>query len=107
MSKFAFYGIVRSISIHTVGSKSFFADSKWRDTYQFLPRKVQENWLADSINLSKQCVLENNKIGKIDFAKLSISKSMPWLDLIVPTKAIMPVKKVIIISNRVKSIIIF
>jgi hypothetical protein len=48
-----------------------------------------------------------NKIGKIDFAKLSISKSMPWLDLIVPTKAIMPVKKVIIISNRVKSIIIF
>ena len=62
MSKFAFYGIVRSISIHTVGSKSFFADSKWRDTYQFLPRIVQENWLADSIDLSKQCVLENNKI---------------------------------------------
>jgi|TARA_B100001105_G_scaffold230366_1_gene202538 hypothetical protein len=48
-----------------------------------------------------------NKIGKIDFAKLNISKSMPSLDLIVPTKAIMPVKKVIIISNKVKSIIIF
>jgi len=48
-----------------------------------------------------------NKIGKIDFAKSNISKSMPSLDLIVPTKAIMPVKKVIIISNKVKSIIIF
>tara|TARA_B110000263_G_scaffold237055_1_gene236977 strand:+ start:542 stop:757 length:216 start_codon:yes stop_codon:yes gene_type:complete len=48
-----------------------------------------------------------NKIGKIDFAKLNISKSMPSLDLIVPTKAMMPVKKVIIISNKVKSIIIF
>jgi N-acetylglucosamine-6-phosphate deacetylase len=80
MSKFAFYGIVRSISIHTVGSKSFFADSKWRDTYQFLPRIVQENWLADSIDLSKQCVLENNKIGKIDpgkYANLVILNSNP------------------------------
>jgi len=48
-----------------------------------------------------------NKIGKIDFAKSNISKSMPSLDLIVPTKAMMPVKKVIIISNKVKSIIIF
>ena len=62
MSKFAFYGIVRSISIHTVDSKCFFADSKWCDTYQFLPRKVQESWLTDSIDLSKQRVLENNKI---------------------------------------------
>jgi|TARA_B100001250_G_scaffold414118_1_gene450774 hypothetical protein len=48
-----------------------------------------------------------NKIGKIDFEKLNISNSIPWLDLIVPIKATMPVKKVIIISNRVKSIIIF
>lgn len=32
-----------TLTIHTVGSKRFFADSKWRDTYQFLPRKVQES----------------------------------------------------------------
>ncbi len=51
-----------TLTINTVGSKRFFADSKWRDTYQFLPSKVQESWQADSIGLAKQPVLENSKI---------------------------------------------
>jgi len=51
-----------TLTINTVGSKRFFASSKWRETYQFLPTKVQESWQADSINLAKQPVLENNKI---------------------------------------------
>ncbi len=51
-----------TLTINTVGSKRFFADTKWRDTYQFLPDKVRKSWLTDSINLEKQPVLENNKI---------------------------------------------
>ena len=51
-----------TLTINTVGSKRFFADSKWRDTYQFLPSKVQESWQADSIILAKQPVLESSKI---------------------------------------------
>ena len=51
-----------TLTINTVGSKRFFSDSKWRDTYQFLPSKVQESWQADSIGLAKQPVLENSKI---------------------------------------------
>jgi len=51
-----------TLTINTVGSKRFFADSKWRETYQFLPKKVQESWQADSISLAQQPVLENNKI---------------------------------------------
>ena len=51
-----------TLTINTVGSKRFFADSKWRETYKFLPSKVQKSWLKDSINLAKQPVSENNKI---------------------------------------------
>ena len=51
-----------TLTINTVGSKRFFADSKWRETYQFLPKKVQESWQADSISLAQQPVLKNNKI---------------------------------------------
>ena len=51
-----------TLTINTVGSKRFFADSKWRDTYEFLPSKVRKSWQEDSISLSKQPVLKNNKI---------------------------------------------
>ena len=51
-----------TLTINTVGSKRFFADSKWQDTYKFLPREVQKSWLNDSVNLSKQPVNKNNKM---------------------------------------------
>ena len=51
-----------TLTINTVGSKRFFADSKWQDTYKFLPSEVQKSWLNDSVNLSKQPVNKNNKM---------------------------------------------
>ena len=51
-----------TLTINTVGSKRYFADSKWRDTYKFLPSKVYKNWQIDSINLAKKPVSENDKI---------------------------------------------
>ena len=51
-----------TLTINTVGSKRFFADSKWQDTYKFLPLEVQKTWLNNSLNLSQQPVSENNKM---------------------------------------------
>jgi len=50
------------LTINTVGSKRFFADSKWQDTYKLLPSEVQKSWLDDSVNLSQQPVSDNNKM---------------------------------------------
>ena len=51
-----------TLTINTVGSKRFFADSKWQDTYKLLPSEVQKSWLDDSVNLSQQPVSDNNKM---------------------------------------------
>ena len=51
-----------TLTINTVGSKRFFADSKWQDTYKLLPNEVQKSWLDSSVNLSQQPVSKNNKM---------------------------------------------
>ena len=51
-----------TLTINTVASKRFFADSKWQDTYKFLPSEVQKSWMDSSLNLSQQPVSENNRM---------------------------------------------
>lgn len=43
-----------TLTINTVGSKRFFADKKWQETYKFLPRAVQNIWLKDSRSMTGQ-----------------------------------------------------
>ena len=41
-----------TLTINTYGSKRFFADPAWQDTYKYLPDAVQRAWYAESIELS-------------------------------------------------------
>ena len=51
-----------TLTINTLDSKRFYADKEWRDTYQFLPKKLQKNWYIGSIDMAKEEVSENDKI---------------------------------------------
>ena len=51
-----------TLTINTLDSKRFYADQKWRDTYQFLPKTLQKNWYIGSIDMAKEEVSENDKI---------------------------------------------
>ena len=50
-----------TLTINTVGSKRFFADEEWQDTYRFLPNNIRNRWLIDSKNLSKQEINKDYK----------------------------------------------
>ena len=51
-----------TLTINTFGSKRFFADEEWRDTYNFLPKALQKTWQAESLRLSAQTVQQNDVI---------------------------------------------
>jgi len=51
-----------TLTINTVASKRFFADSKWQDTYKFLPSEVEKSWMDSSLNFTQQPVSENNRM---------------------------------------------
>ena len=51
-----------TLTINTAGSRRFFADSKWRETYRLLPSKVQRRWQIDSLRLAKETQTENDQI---------------------------------------------
>ena len=50
-----------TLTINTVGSKRFFADKEWQETYNFLPEEVKTEWLQNSNNLAKQPINESYK----------------------------------------------
>jgi imidazolonepropionase-like amidohydrolase len=50
-----------TLTINTVGSKRFFANKEWQETYNFLPEDVKTEWLQNSINLAKQPIDESYK----------------------------------------------
>ncbi|MEC7918365.1 MAG: amidohydrolase family protein [Pseudomonadota bacterium] len=50
-----------TLTINTVGSKRFFANKEWQETYNFLPGDVKKEWLQNSINLAKQPIDESYK----------------------------------------------
>ena len=47
--------------INTVGSKRFFANKEWQETYNFLPKEVKKEWLQNSNNLAEQPINESYK----------------------------------------------
>ena len=51
-----------TLTINTFGSKRFYADPKWRETYKGLPKAVEERWQEESLRLAKQAVTENDAI---------------------------------------------
>tara|TARA_B100000676_G_C18045857_1_gene827876 strand:- start:1297 stop:2130 length:834 start_codon:yes stop_codon:yes gene_type:complete len=50
-----------TLTINTVGSKRFFANKEWQETYNFLPKEVKTEWLQNSKNLAKQPIDESYK----------------------------------------------
>jgi len=50
-----------TLTINTVGSKRFFANKEWQETYSFLPKEVKTEWLQNSKNLAKQPIDESYK----------------------------------------------
>jgi imidazolonepropionase-like amidohydrolase len=50
-----------TLTINTVGSKRFFANKEWQETYNYLPEDVKTEWLQNSINLAKQPIDESYK----------------------------------------------
>ena len=50
-----------TLTINTVGSKRFFANKEWQETYNFLPKEVKKEWLQDSNNLAEQPINESYK----------------------------------------------
>jgi hypothetical protein len=51
-----------TLTINTFGSKRFFADAQWRETYKFLPKTLQKTWQTESLRLSAQTVDPNDVI---------------------------------------------
>ena len=51
-----------TLTINTFGSKRFYADPKWRETYKGLPKAVEKRWQEESLRLAKQAVTENDAI---------------------------------------------
>ena len=50
-----------TLTINTVGSKRFFANEQWQETYKFLPNVVKNRWLKDSEFMSQQPLNDSYK----------------------------------------------
>ena len=50
-----------TLTINTVGSKRFFANEQWQETYKFLPNAVKNRWLKDSESMAQQPLNDSYK----------------------------------------------
>ena len=50
-----------TLTINTVGSKRFFANEQWQETYKFLPNVVKNRWLKDSKSMAQQPLNDSYK----------------------------------------------
>ena len=50
-----------TLTINTVGSKRFFANEQWQETYKFLPNVVKNRWLKDSKSMAQQPINDSYK----------------------------------------------
>ncbi|MDC0073180.1 amidohydrolase family protein [Gammaproteobacteria bacterium] len=50
-----------TLTINTVGSKRFFANEQWQETYKFLPNVVKDRWLKDSEFMAQQPLNDSYK----------------------------------------------
>ena len=61
--KLSEYGVFQTptLTINTFDSRRFYADPKWRETYQELPEAAENNWMQGSLKLANIDVTENAK----------------------------------------------
>jgi len=74
--KLSEYGVFQTptLTINTFDSRRFYADPKWRETYQELPKAAENNWMQGSLKLANIDVTENAK--KFDAWSLSLVNKM-------------------------------
>ena len=74
--KLSEYGVFQTptLTINTFDSRRFYADPKWRETYQDLPEAAENNWMQGSLKLANIDVTENAK--KVDAWSLSLVNKM-------------------------------
>ena len=74
--KLSEYGVFQTptLTINTFDSRRFYADPKWRETYQELPEAAENNWMQGSLKLANIDVTENAK--KFDDWSLSLVNKM-------------------------------
>ena len=74
--KLSEYGVFQTptLTINTFDSRRFYADPKWRETYQELPEAAEKDWMQGSLNLADIDVTENAK--KFDAWSLSLVNKM-------------------------------
>ncbi|MDC0222930.1 amidohydrolase family protein [Gammaproteobacteria bacterium] len=76
IKKLSEYGVFQTptLTINTFDSRRFYADPKWRETYQELPEAAENNWMQGSLKLANIDVTENAK--KFDAWSLSLVNKM-------------------------------
>ena len=74
--KLSEYGVFQTptLTINTFDSRRFYADPKWRETYQELPEAAENNWMQGSLRLANIDVTENAK--KFDAWSISLVNKM-------------------------------
>ena len=74
--KLSEYGVFQTptLTINTFDSRRFYADPKWRETYQELPEAAEKDWMQGSLKLADIDVTENAK--KFDAWSLSLVNKM-------------------------------
>ena len=74
--KLSEYGVFQTptLTINTFDSRRFYADPKWRETYQELPEAAEKDWMQGSLKLEDIDVTENAK--KFDAWSLSLVNKM-------------------------------
>ena len=74
--KLSEYGVFQTptLTINTFDSRRFYADPKWRETYQELPEAAEKDWMQGSLKLANIDVTENAK--KFDAWSLSLVNKM-------------------------------
>ena len=74
--KLSEYGVFQTptLTINTFDSRRFYADPKWRETYQELPEAAENNWMQGSLKLANIDVTKNAK--KFDAWSLSLVNKM-------------------------------
>ena len=64
IKKLAASGVFQTptLTINTFGSRRFYADEQWRETYEYLPKQIRLEWQKDSLTLAEKDIANNDLI---------------------------------------------
>ena len=64
IKKLAASGVFQTptLTINTFGSRRFYADEQWRETYEYLPKQIRLKWQRDSLTLAEKDIANNDLI---------------------------------------------